>query len=180
MLRLLDRSDFDKVITSIIPAAYINKLRAPHAHWKPFCTASHCNNFVDCITRYDNRIFVECDTCLAKVPYTIVTLSKDRMPLEKRLKDLFNATEYHPVNLNGLMNCYGCREFNTDIIPANEHEHEWDTRDMLLWDTEFNKFVSFCSNCAKKIYIANIRRYDYSKISSWLNKEDLKDVFCTR
>lgn len=179
MLRFLDCRDFDKVVNSIIPAAYINKLRAPHAHWKPLCTFDICNNSVDCITRFDNRTFVECESCLAKVPYTLVALSKDRFPLEKGLKDLFNVTEYHPVNLNGLMNCYGCREFNTDIIPANKDKRGWDTSDTILWDTEFNKFVSFCVKCAEKIHTANIIRSDYSKTAFWYNKEDLKDVFCT-
>lgn len=180
MLREIDRRDFDKVAKSIIPAAYINKLRAPHVHWKPFCSVDYCSNFVENITRYDERIFVECEICLAKVPYTLVSLSKDRFPLEKALKDLFDVTEYHPIDLNGLMDCYGCREFNADIIPANEDKHGWDMTDMVLWDAEYNKFVSFCSKCAEKIYIADKRRSDYSKSAHWYIKRDLQDVFCTR
>lgn len=180
MLRLLDRRDLGKVVNSIIPAAYINKLRAPHAHWKPFCSTDSCVNLVENITRFDERIFVECESCLAKVPYAMVLLAKPRFLLEKGLKDLFKVTEYHPVNLNGLMNCYGCREFNADIIPANKDKHGWDIGDMLLWDTEFNKFVSFCVKCAEKIRTANINRSDYSKTAFWYNKEDLQDVFCTR
>lgn len=180
MLREIDSRDFKGVVSSVIPAAYINKLRAPHAHWKPFCSTDYCPNFVESITRYDGRIFIECDACLAKVPYTLVVKSSDRMIVEKALKMIFNATEYHPVNLNGFMNCYGCREFNTDIIPANMDKCEWRIDDMILWDTEFNKFVSFCSKCAEKKYIANIRRSDYSKSAFWYNKEDLLDVFRAR
>ena len=159
MLRYIGNHDIQAIISSILPAAYINKLRAPHVHWKPLCANGCCSGSVDYITRMDDRFFIECEPCLMG-SLTLLLFSLNDTETEAAelvVKERYQKTQYYKPNLNGLMNCLRC----TKIIPHFKPNKikDFDTnprtlqnlRNSIFWDEVAEKFVGFCMPCVNII-----------------------------